>query len=822
MNYIRSSLFITFCFLFVTQATASKPWLSRDGQTCEEILSGLSHTPERASLANNTFVPLSVLLASNKCKMVAKNWREGPYHSKTLPTPGLLEMFRTADEASANVIEQLGLKGVESPEYNKRSPLEGAAATLSMMEREKSPKYIRNGVLFREGVFTVVPLLMKNEDGMYAPLVAKGHQDLNREDIYTAAFTAWALEPWIGQVPEKAYIHLVPMVTKRETSKPELNESTFEINPAQYFPIIREVYEDFVSTVSSPEKLEEIYPRRCTQCNRCPWAAHCRSMMKASHDLSMIPLPPTAAQVEVFKAQGYEDLSALSRLDINGKAFVDLALRSGLNSSRLRYMVAHAKAVIGGKPLRTQRYVDPFENKKVAVHIDFEDIMDPEIRSGVYLFGVETQNLGAKESKAMKKKFFFAEELSQASIDSAWASFIHFLQKDRKIEKDDWVITMYSKHEIVKFEQQFDIVKGPASVFSAAQRKSPFYSEIGDSDKPTGRLIRRKDFFDAYPDILPSEIFNVLDRSVDLLEYTRKSLAFPTYSKGIKHILPYVRTRREPLAYPEGANGLESMAWAREAYARNESAYFEMAQDYNEIDIDANRLVSDFVRANSGLPMASQLKWSAKMEKFRSDLDEAVKLKNIVVQLLARKNMIEKAAQKSLVQWKDSKLEEFRTILDRGNYLTERTQISDLPKVDAKIKDARLQKLRFEFIASRQAKLYEFLIKLNPSLKVSEKRDDAQSAFVDLLQMPASQLGPKHLQQMLLLADLQKEFSKLKLRIPENPMDRVSIPDGYMEKLERIRGLEEYAQQLELSSAEIKTLWRGLYLANAFGILGNK
>lgn len=802
---------------------ASKPRLSRDGKTCEQILSELSHSPERAALANNSFVPLSVLLSSNKCKMVAKNWREGPYHSKTLPTPGLLEMFRTADEASADLIEKLGLKGIESPVYDKRSPLEGAAATLEMMERKNPPKYIRSGVLFREGVFTVVPLLMLMEpSGVYAPLVAKGHQDLNREDIYTAAFTAWALEPWIGQTPEKAFIHLVPMVAKRKTSQPSESESTFSINPSQYFPIIKEVYEDFVSTVSSPKKLEEIEPRRCTECNRCPWANYCRGLMKEKHDLSMIPLPPTKLQSEVFKSSGYLDLVALSRLNINSAEFILLALRSGLSTSRLRYMVAHAKSVVSGKPLRTGEYQDPFEGKKTVVHIDFEDVMDSGIKSGVYLFGVETQRLSDAESRARKKRFFFASELSQQAIDLAWADFIRFIQKDLGMDKGDWAVTMYSKHEVVKFEQQFDIVRAPASEFSAFQKKSDYYSEVGVGEKAQGRLIRRKDFFETHKDLTPSDIFKILDHSVDLLDYTRHALAFPTYSNGIKHILPYVRTKREPLAYPEGANGLESMAWAREAYARNEKAYFEKAQDYNEIDIDANRLVSDFVRSHADLPMARQLKWSKLMATKIESIDYAVKQRAFVSQLLNKKALLEKAAHKGLKKWTIEEIQELSLILDRSDYLAKRTEITEIPRQDPRLKNARLQKLQFEYMAGRQSKVHDFFVKLNPELSHENAEPNAHKAFVEILQAPAQLLGPKHLNQLLLLGELQKKFAKVKWKPKTSFESKLELTSDELLHVEADEDLKMYAKELGLSISELKTMWQGLYFLHAFPAVGGR
>jgi predicted RecB family nuclease len=813
-------------FLVSTGSEASKPRLSRDGKTCEEILSGIEFRNNKASLANNTFVPLSVLISSNKCKMVAKNWREGPYHSKTLPTPGLLEMFRTADEASADVILKLGLKGIESPVYDKRSPLEGAAATLEMMERVQAPQYIRNGVLFREGVFTVVPLLIlleaaskkTNGKNIYVPLVAKGHQDLSQNDIYTAVFTAWALEPWIGRTPDHAYIHLVPMAVKRKAKGQQQEpESTFAINPKQYFPIIREVYEDFMATVSDPKRLEGVEPRRCTECNRCPWAAYCRNIMKQSHDLSMMPLPPTAAQVEVFANHGFGDMTKLARLDINSPAFIDLSLRSGLSSSRLRYMVAHAKSTVSGKPLVTRSFADPFKDKLVAAHIDFEDLMDPKIRSGVYLFGVETQNLKSEISEAIKKEFFFAKELTQVGVDDAWASFLRFLKKDQDFSRDDWVVTMYSKHEVVKFEQQFDIVRAPASEFSAAERRSEFYSEFGDPKKPIGRLIRRKEFFEQYPDLHPSDIFNVIDRSIDLLEYTRHALAFPTYSNSIKQILKYVRTEREPIEYPEGANGLESMAQAREGFTRQEEAFFEWARAYNEIDIDVNRLVADFVRANADLPMAKQLRWTSSMEELRKDLDKSVLKKNALVQLLKRKSLFEKATKRSLRTWKDSEFAELMEILDRSEYLASRTEISDLPKIDPRLKSAKLQKLRFEFTAGRQSKLYNFLLKANPKLGEELKNGDAHRAFVDLLQFPAHLLSPTHLKQMIVLTEMQRDYAKLKIAYAKNPIDRLEPPEGFMESLDLSGSLADLAAELEVSKAELKFMWHGLYLVNAFG-----
>ncbi|HVJ65013.1 MAG TPA: hypothetical protein VM901_07145 [Bdellovibrionota bacterium] len=810
---------------FAPFAEASKPRLSRDGKTCKEMLEELDHTRERASLANNSFVPLSVLLSSTKCKMVARNWREGPYHSKAQPTPGLLEMFRTADEASADVIQKLGLKGkIESPVYDKRSPLEGAAATLELMERTSPPKYIRNAVIVREGIFTVVPLLMLTEragpktggKNRYVPVIAKGHQDLSQADVYTAVFTAWALSPWVGETPAQAFVHLVPMVVKRKIRGVEESDASFAIDAHQYLPIIREVYEDFMATVTSREKLDEVEPRRCTECARCPWAAYCRGLMKTSKDLSMMPLPPSRAQAEVFAKQGRGDTTKLSKLNINGDGFVDLAMRAGLSTSRLRYMVAHSKSIESDIPLRTRSYADPFRDKDIAVHIDFEDLMDPKIRSGVYLFGVETQDLRASLSDPLHKEFIFAKTLTQTGVDEAWANFMRFLDRDQGFDQDHWVVTMYSKHEIVKFEQQFDIAKGPLSDFTVAEKASPYFSQYGDPEKPKGRLIRRQEFFESYPDIKPEHIFSVIDRSIDLLDYTRHSIAFPTYSNSIKQILKYVNTKREPLEYPPGANGLESMAQAREGFTRGESAFLEWARAYNEIDIDVNRLVADFIRANADLPMAKELEWSLKSSARLEVIDRAVRQKNAIVQVLLRKSLFEKATKTPMRRWSEDQLERLEAILDRTDYLASRTKISGETRTDPRLKSAKLQKLRFEFMAGRQAKLYDFLRELNPSLD-NEKGDQAQRAFVELLRYPAHLLGPGHLKQIVAINELQREYDRLEISYPQNPIERLELPVGYAEKVDTNPGLLELAESLGISRADMNFLWRGLYLAKAFG-----
>lgn len=804
---------------------ASEPRLSRDKKTCEEILNDSKISQPKAALANNTFVPLSVLISSTKCQMVAKNWREGPYHSKSMPTPGLLEMYRTADEAAADVIKTLGLKGIVAPFYDKRSPLEGAAATLEMMESASPPAYIRNGVLFREGVFTVVPLLAlvqpasKKTGGknIYAPLIAKGHQELTRDDIYTAAFTAWALEPWMGRTPDKAYIHLVPMAKQRKVRGVDVAEPTYSIDPKAYFPIIREVYEDFLSTVSSPSKLAEIQPRRCTECNRCPWASYCRSIMKDTKDLSMMPYPVSAAQVEVLKNHGLGDMQLLSRLDVNSPKFFEVALRTGITTARLKYAVSHAKAFVLDKPLKTRNYTDPFEGKRIALHIDFEDLMDSNIRSGVYLFGAETQDLSAEVSAATQKRFIFAKDLTQDAIDAAWAEFLNFVKKDLRLDRDDWSITMYSKHEIVKFEQQFNIVKGVPEDFSAAERRSPFYSEYGPPEKPRARMIRERGFFEKYPEISPADIFNIMDRCIDLLDYTRHYWAFPTYSNGIKHILKYVRTAREPISYPEGQNGLESMSWARDGYARKEYAFFAKAQAYNEIDIDVDRLISDFYREALDLPVPKNLIWTAKSESLRDLFDDAVSKKNTVVQLLQRKSLLEKAVGSSILSWDDATVEELLAILDRSDYVAARAEISDLPKIDPRLKNARLQKLRFEFSAGRQHKLYEFLRRLNPDLDNKDAVSAPNRAFVDLLQYPAHLLGPNHLRWIIVLAQLQKEYGKLKLQYPTDPTDRLHVSDEYVAKLKSFNKVLDLADELGVPMAELSVMWQGLYLVNAFG-----
>src|SRR5690606_8017925 len=99
--------------------------------------------------------------------------------------------------------------------------------------------------------------------------------------------------------------------------------------------------------------------------------------------------------------------------------------------------------------------------------------------------------------------------------------------------------------------------------------------------------------------------------------------------------------------------------------------------------------------------------------------------------------------QLSIASWKPSQIEELMEVLDRSEYLAQRTQINEAPKTDVRLKDAKLQKLRFEFVAGRQSKLHDFLIRLNPKLQNVDRQKASQSAFVALLQYPAHRLGPR-------------------------------------------------------------------------------
>ncbi len=814
MSFISKLLLLILSFTQLAQA--SKPLSERSAAACESLLTAgrfLRVLPASSS----TFIPLRRLLDSASCEHVPTLWRTGDMYSAESPSMGLVEMFRTAELAADDIIQALGIQAV-TPKYDNANIAMGAAATVELIRSQDPPAYIRKAILMRpeDGIYVVVPLLKlvekkskKTGKPLYIPMVTKGHQELENNDIYSAAFAAWALERWIGQIPETAEIYLKPMVKKR-VANPSLEEkAVYTVKVEQYLPIVRVIHSNFIKTAANPQAADT-KPRRCTTCNTCPWAAHCRAQMKEAKDLSMIPLPPSKEEAKALRDLGYTDLDLLSKLDINSPEFIRVALTLGTSPYRLRYFVARALATAQGRVLVTKEFEDPLRDAKYIVHIDFEDVLAGELRSGVYLFGLEIQGKG-KTVLRKDKEFVFAKNLNQQSIDEAWARFLRFLKKEPRLKSGRFLITTYSKHEAVKIEQEFDILKQPAKKFSPQQKSSPYYSEAeieGEAKgEKIGRLIRNQSFFKKHKDITPEDVFMVLDKSVDLLVYVRRYLAIPGFTNTIKRVLDFASTPEEPLVYPPGSNGLESMAWAFVAYRTQEPDLIKRIEKYNELDIDANRLVANLLRGLADTPAAKKLVWDKGFEEIAADVSAAASAKRRILQLEEKQAILEGIlGGKSLENLTQRQLEELLQILDRTDYLEARSKLEE-EKLSDEEHDAKEQYLEFSVMNERKEQLTTFFKQFNP--KLGEDPIDPQTqSLVQLLLKPSTYLTPLHIHQILMLGGLKLKMAKLKPS--KDVMKAMKLPESLK------KALREFTD--ENPSEEMETLWYGLYLSHAFPI----
>ena len=816
-------------------SVASRPIFERSEERCHELLKNSKSAPVQW-LSTSSLIPLSTLLGSTKAPIIAKYWLEGDRYARQFPTPGQVQMFQTANLAANEIIEKMNLVTV-APVYDKNNLIDGIRATLDLMRSDKSPKYIRNGILIRDGIFMVVPILKlsKTKSGKrtYVPMIAKGHQELEKFDVLSAAFAAWMVEFWMKAIPDEADIYLRPMAEKRKArvkDQIDLN-AIYKIKPEDYSLRIHQIHENFMKLVTDPEKLETTQPHRNTQLGKSAWSTFSREQMKAAKDLSMMPFPPKLSQIETLGVLGYGDMEKLATLDVNSEEFVRVSLTTGITPPRLRYYVAHAIAFMTDAPIVIEPLEeDPFKSSKKIVHIDFEDVINPKVKSGVYLFGSEIQDQKVG-SRSLLESFIFAEALDQPSIDEAWAKFFRFLKNEPLLKDGNYLITMYSKHELVKIEQELDILKQPADEFTPAEKASPYYSEFKvkisnpyfssspPREKTYGRLIRRKEFFKKYPDIKPAQVFDVISKLVDLLDIVRWNTAFPTYSNGIKSIQKYVSTLR----YDKGANGLASLAKAAVAYQTGEEAKKEEIRLYNKMDIDMDRFISDFLRALAGSPVYAKIKWTDKTEKTMEELMPAVQARRAADSILERKRMLEQILGRPVSSLSETDILKLMLLLDRSAYLKKLQSFSDNKELTEEEIEAAKQFEKFTLENERQHVLMEFFTTHNPEIN---KNPDSLAAakLVDLIDSSSQYLTPKQIMLILAYERLENHAPQTSAA-PRKDLSQISTPpESYMAVLDGIRMDDILSEVVEndtetsfkVGKKELQRLWAGIYYQRVF------
>jgi hypothetical protein len=628
--------------------------------------------------------------------------------------------------------------------------------------------------------------------------------------------------------------------------------------------------------------LTAVRPYRNGAVTESPWGSHVKELLEQLSHPSMIPVPPTVRQVSILAALGYGTMTALAGLEINSEEFFRVALTAEIEPFTLRRFVGRALSKVRNEVLVSERYEDPYTaaGVKRIVHIDFEDVLVHNVKSGVYIFGVliqgpkndltraetallrreirDQERLAADPQRARhtpvlerdttrftdtefhRKKFIVAESLTQAGVDDAWARFIRYLKSYDLLRGKDTIITTYSKHEKVKFEQEFEIVKDSPDAFTASQRRSAYYSEIEvpaptaaepDRVKKFGRLIGNSAFFRGRRDVTPADVFAVMDKMFDLLEPIRANLVFPTYTNSIKKVLDYAGDDTDFVRYPPGSNGLESMAWAFQYYETGEFAVIDRALTYNGMDIDGNRLMSDVIREHAGQNVERALTWSERSSARAVTTAAAVRAKRTITGLDEKERLLSTILGKPLTRLSSAKLTELMGILDRRDYLAERQEVGESADLEENDARARLQVMRFQMESERQSRLYDFFVRENRKLATTA---DAATldALARLFMKPAQYLVPRHIAMISLLGQVRGNFDRLRLPRPRGAtLDaQLTLPEALTDAMSE-DSLDEYnlpplperegsedgaAGRAPVTVGDLRKVWTGLYFTSRF------
>lgn len=809
-------------FVLASSVLASRPDCARSLDEASAALGGTFGRPQEYS--TSALIPLSQLIASHKDPYLIWLHVNGQIHQREFPTPGLAQMYRTAATAADALIEHLEEKAVR-PEYRPGDLFSGAAHTEELMlNPSKQPLYIRDAVLIRDGVIMVVPLLKRIEKGerpLYIPILAKGHQDLRQEDKLAAAFAAWALGRSFGRIPAQAKIFLKPMIgartPDRKNARKQKHYEEFSINVEDHLHEVEGIHADYIFLISNPQALQQLEARRSPQLMKNPYGNFVRDQLDQAHDLSMMPFPPSRKQIEALRALGINDMRALAEIDVNSEEFIHLCVLSGASPERMKYFIAHSYATVSDTPVLLQAFDDPFTDARYIVHVDFEDMMSREYRSGVYLFGARIEDpKSRKKDRVVDELFLFSEEMRQQEMEEGWAGLLRFFKKNKLLKSGDYLISVYSHHEKTKFHQEFDILKAKLDEFSPAQRRSEYFWK--DPQGEYGLLIRNKEFFRRFSDLRPRDVFSVLERIVDLYPYVLNHFSFPTYSNGLKHILDYVvRSTGLQVDYPEGWNGLESIEWASKAYQTRRQELFDQIERYNRIDVDGNLAVVRYIRSFAKKTPDGDFEWSDKSLEVLPDISRASSTRAQVLSLLERHDLLSRILGKPLTELTQGQILELEKILDRGDYLDQRNSILQNKLLTDTEREQLLQRVTHNFKDERKADLLQFFKKIHGKSRRSIS-DELVDSIADLFLIHRiDAYTGKTIHRMILIDRLLPEARKRFVKPDQNAYRRVQIPPSWLADLKELRE-KDILQGLNLNANDLRNLWYGVYYQFAFAV----
>lgn len=803
-------------------AFSSEPDHAKDAEACRTALRAKTFFGERPEFSSSTLIPVGELIKTMKDPFLAKLHVQGSLYERDYPTPGLAHMFRTASSAAESLTETMNGRAVR-PDYPASDLMLGAAATEALMlDPAKQPDLIRDAVLIREGVVMIVPLLKKikvDNSFMYAPIIVKGHQDLQRTDDLRALFAAWALARSFGRYPPYAEVYLKPMAKKRELDndrapRPRAYEA-FYYDVHVHIQDVEEIHRRYIELISDPDALGEAKARRSTETMKSPWASYVKELLAEDSDLSMMPYPPTREQASRLSRLGYSTMESLAKLNVNSNRFIEISMTTGIKPEKLRYFVAHSRAATNDEPYLTKPYFDPFGEAEVLVHVDFEDMMSRQLRSGVYLFGAKIEDLKSrKKNKIVDEAFVWADELKAGEVADAWAEFIRFIKDNKHLKDRPYKVTVYSHHEMTKFHQEFDVVEDKPEEFTKGQRRSKYYWESPDGKR--AKYIRNQGFFRKNKDISPQDVFEIMENIVDLYQFVLRNYAFPTYSNGLKHVIPYISEDVGfDVEFPDGQNGLESIEWAMRAYQTLENALFTQIEDYNRIDVDGNIAVARYILKYAGYETDDGLEFNQNLIDLMKPLEKAAQARRHVDSLIERAELLESILGRQIADLRTKDIEELEKILDRSEYLAARAAIDRSDDLEKAEKEQELQRLVYEFKTARKAQLLSFFERVG-QFKRSEASDEQLESLADFfLIRRVDDYSRVSFQKMILLERMLPLAQKIKLELEKGLKGRMLIPEDWADLLGSVKH-GDILKGTDLEWADARKIWQGLYFRLAF------
>lgn len=801
--------------------------------TCNSL-----YTLGKENLSNNPFIPLSVFVESEKNLYAVRAW--AMKRAQKSVGPGIGIMYREAHNSALKVRNSLKIEPKDIFVFDKPSGnIIADFAQVVQTIKKKKYKYIQNALILLpdKGVYTILPLAEFDPiNQTYAPIVIKGHQDLKKSDILTAAISAKALGKYMENTSETATVSLRPIVPKRRRS--DITESKHLIKVQNYNTNIEEIYENFIAEYA---RFTNLYKKaRLSFFQKYPEASREDFIEKAinpllepsSKSLKRMSYAPSKKQLQALKAKGIKSKEEMAQVDLNSLEFIKLAFDLNIAPYRLKHFILRSRATVANQIILASKIPDPGENLDYVIQLDIEGVLKEGIKSGAYYFGLifepvkksfKLEKYEPKKPKNQQDKMFIGgfSELSQENVDSAWAELLTTLKTDPRTQSGKYKIAVYSPYEGVKLNQALDIRKESPQKFTQEEMNSvitirgekyPLYKEINTySPKPgllgskahyapRGYLIRRVEFFEKYPHLTPEDIFNYQEKLFDMLPYYRHDIINPGKNNSIKTILPYAQMdlpeKIKRVKYAVGDNGLNCIAWYYHYLATGDKDYLERIRLYLELDIDANSVVWNLLRRLSKKEVLPENKWS---EKTIAQLESALPffIKKVQINnLLEKKNAIQQVLKKKLNELSDGEIQEFAEILDRSSYRQKRQVILRDKRYSALRKRALLAYEKHAFESQRKESLLNFFQKINPKANSDLMGSETQDALYALVNLPSSQLSPIHLNKILFMEQIKPELQSFIESEGISPMKEGDFDLAHAQEIMKSTSLKEKLKTL--------------------------